>query len=105
MAGAATAVRRVDSAPDLDPEEFLDHDPRPGEVIFDAGDGTKEGRFDFTYSGDDPSQIVTIYDIEGRGFTMPKEWALLRLQKRWPANHPNYANMKVFYVKQRGQFR
>lgn len=114
MSATATApVRRIADAPelpvddaeqiDMEDEGYFDHDPVPGEKVFDYGDGSKDGRFDGTYTGDDPSHVA-IYDITGRRFTMPKDWAVLRLRKRFPANHPSYPSMKVFYPKAPREF-
>lgn len=108
----ATPVRRIE-APDLVSDDDLlaqglidedvaafDHDPVPGEIIVhetniegDAGAWIKG-----TMTGDDPTQVA-IYDIDGRRFSMPKDWALMRLQKRYARNHPQYPGRPVFYKR------
>lgn len=111
---AATAVRRVANVQELDDDAAAEGliDPNdvaletmiPGNVIYDMGDGTKEGQNEFTYVGDNPNDFVFIYDIDGRSWSMPREWALLRLQKRYPANHHLYPNMRVFYRRAPKEF-
>jgi hypothetical protein len=43
------------------------------------------------------SAYVTIYDREGRPHTLLRSVALLRLEKRYPQNHPLYPGQRMFF--------
>ena len=112
MAGVAMPVRRMSEVRDFSDDELVaqgvmdvedvefDHDPVPGEIIVDERniEGHKDARITGTMTGDDPTHVA-IYDIDGRRFTMPRDWAELRLLKRYPKNHPKYPNQPVFYKR------
>lgn len=108
MSATAIPVRRIAPSNIVDAETLmsmdeedglLGPDPSPGDTILDLGDGSKDSRFTATYEGTDIKTHATVYDVEGRAFPMPIDVARARLQKRYPANHSQYPNQRVFYPK------
>jgi hypothetical protein len=91
----ALALNDIEAAEEEELE--LERVFKPGEKVFDMGDGTQEGRFEGTMTGSDPS-LVNIYDRDGRAMPMTRDLAKVRLRKRYPANHP-FVGERVFYMK------
>lgn len=89
-AGAAPQL----SVTDLD----FDRTIQPGDTLFSWPQGGQRG-FEAQAQGTDPT-LVVIYRIDGSPVQMRKDWAILRLLKRYPKNHPSYPNQPVFYKRQ-----
>jgi hypothetical protein len=112
MAGVAIPVRRTGEVRDFSDDELVDqglmaaedvefdHDPVPGERIVNEQNigGIPGASLTGTMTGTDPSEVA-IYDIDGRRFAMSYDWAVMRLLKRYPKNHPSYPNQPVFYKR------
>ena len=98
-AGPATGGAAGLSVTDLD----FDRAIAPGDELFkwtgQDGGGQRGTEFSATATGTDPTQVI-IYRIDGRPVTLRKDWAILRLMKRYPKNHPSYPNQPVFYLRQ-----
>ena len=77
------------------------HIARPGERLVEYGDGRENRLIGRMTPGSSDMSQVAIYDITGRRITTTKDWALKRLKKTHPAEHPNPAwrGQPVFYTR------